>query len=73
MCFAASRKKKKPRGGGNAVVELTENNFKEMVLESDEVTAFVLRAIDRCSLRKRNYPASRGMGKEECHGSVRRS
>lgn len=55
------------------MVELTENNFKEMVLESDEVTAFFLLALDTCSLRKRNYPASRGMGKEECHGSVRRS
>lgn len=30
-------KAKKPKGGGPAVVELTENNFNEMVLESDEV------------------------------------
>lgn len=34
---ASNRSKKKPRSGGNAVVELTEKNFEEMVLQSDEV------------------------------------
>eukprot|EP00904_Undaria_pinnatifida_P007296 jgi/Undpi1/3697/HiC_scaffold_16.g07067.m1 len=29
--------KKKARGGGNAVVELTENNFEDMVMKSDEM------------------------------------
>ena len=31
------KKKKKGGAGGSAVVELTESNFKEMVLQSDEV------------------------------------